>query len=726
MARVPGLVPVQQDNSRPTQNAGRGRPNSQPSEGIARLGAVASPVDTFIRTTQEDSGATAFTQLAESLSGLAPVLGEFLKKDPEDSAAAARKLVLTEGRDAIAEQIAAGNTPAALQNVHGQRVWGEERANADAAELVRRYNDEFDKDNGDLEALIKEVTGGTLEAYGSDRAFSEVYTKAILGPLDRLRGSHGDHTSTKIATERRDNVFGAWSGRVENMTADGVAPAAIAASLFSDIKGNKDYYMLPERDQKELILTIADREATRGNFDVAKALLRHEAGGQGSDLMSDAELAGKATGLYARIEDDQSRAATAAVADDAEAQLREEALAAMEDGNLSAITDAVIPDKSGGTKTVTAEAIRKQASQDLITKVAEEAATRGLMPEGAALLEKQRFVGNGIQHPTWFNTMEAGATTNSINNITTDNLPSASVQGFTTFLDLYRDSPQYLSKFLSQDAMEFYETAAILYESGRYESPDAALRSAAISKTEVNPDARVSNLQYQQLDEAVSGVVGDTGSSWYNPFSWGERPAANGMDTRKWISKRADILMRNGLPPEEAVKAAAESYSKSHVAVLGTYVKLSKDLPPDFAPLVDEYVAGVAVKLGEDVGNLTIRELGNGTGGYYITDRNTYEPVVDEQGDLLTFTFKDLDHMRNQKRDLATTDTVRNYNNTQEDRLATQASLHENYLKYGGDPEKSPFKEAYDAYQKLHPKTGLEAKKPIAFGGKGYRGGSND
>ena len=661
MANVPGLFPVQGAPTQSRKPLG-GRVPTPDAADIRPKGLtpVASPVDIYSRPEAPDK-TNDLMVLADALASINPSIQKFMQavQQPADSAAKARQLIQTTDPAVLAQRMKNKDVPVEFQNLEGMRVYAEERAYLDAQELLRRYNEDFDKDNGDLDQLFRDTTQEAFAQYGDDRAFREVYTKSLQSGWERLRAAHNEYLSGRVMEERSSSVFGAWYGRIDNMTAEGKPPAEVVESLMGDIPKNRDFLKLHPKEQQKMLLQLASQQATKGNFDVAKTILSFERsdGPYKGSLMSDLDLGKKAQSLYAEIEQEQVKARMKAQSAEAEAQVYDMARRMVDDGSILAVTDATIPDEKGEPKTITADVILKETAKKVVEDVRSEAQYRNATPEQAHLWEKLKFVGSGLEHPVWFQSMNSAFTQASVNNVTQDKLPPTLMDAFTTYEDLYKDSPQYVSKYLNQKAMDFYETARVVKEAGLAETPEGALRIAQRVTQNPNANDNLTNQRYEELDAAVGRAISGSTSWW----QFGTKAAANGAYVKDNIASTAKLFARAGLSNDEALKKAEETFERTHINVAGTYIKADKRMPPDFAPLTDQYLKEFADRYGEkygfDLSDLTIAPTGNGTGGYAVVLRSTYMPPVPESNDTF-LSFNILDQLRQRNRNQKITDVV--------------------------------------------------------------------
>lgn len=649
MRAISGLTPVETNRSERSQL--RGRVQTADPSGLRpnQLQAVASPVDTFVRpsTPVEDNSLRDF---AQALADVNPAIYNHLKQresEVQDTGADALRVIQTTDPQVLADRIRNGDVPAEFQSLEGMRVFAENQAYTDSKELFRRYNEDFDRVGGDVHGLFAEVTADSFKRFGNDRAFNEVYTATMEKTRQRLFSSSDEYRTEQALTQRRDDVFTGWAQRVDFELAEGTPSGDIVTSLFADIPKNRDFLQLHPKEQQEMLLQIADQQATKGNYDVAKSILQttRTDGAYSGNLMEDRDLGDKATTLFARIEADQLKQQQATTAAEDEAAVFAQADQMVLDGTILGVTDATVIGKDGEPKTISADMILERAANNQIEIIRQEAQARGATPEQARQWETERFVGSGLKHPVWFRSMGAAYTQMSTNSVTGENIPPTALEGFNTYRGLYTHSPQYVSKYLDSKAIDFYQTADLLMTSGLAASPEEALKRAQIATQLIDSNDPALNQRFADIDSAVSKLVG--GSSWFS-----RNEASNNAQIRDTVARTAKLFARSGLANEEALKQATKLFENTHINVAGTYLRQDSRMPQDFSPLVESYIADFAAKYpeeGYEVGDLTIMELSNGTGGYYIADRVTRQPVMVEGGEMF-FSFDTLTILRAQQR----------------------------------------------------------------------------
>jgi len=626
---------------------------------------MAQPVDTYARP-ERPQESNSLLQLAQTLGDINPALQRFaevMQPQPKDSYAAALAYRQTHSHEEIMRDIKVGNPPAPFKTLEGMRALGEDVAYQDAQKFIERYNTDFDKDNGDPDALWREVAGDTYKQFGNDRAFMEVYTKAAEEARRKVMAANNDYKAEQAQGRINDAVYGSMEGRVQNMIDEGKSGDQIAASLFSDLPKNKQFLQIPLKDQQKYILQIADRYATRGQFDIARGILQFERkdGAYKGSLLTDRELGDKANDLMARIDTEQQKAQLAASSAQEEEGVYDSALKLAQQGGVNAIEDVQIHDKTGDLKTISADSIRKEVSRRMLDEVKSQADYAAITPEEKAALanklEKEKFIGNGLEHPVWFQTMKNAAGQMSLNALS-GKIPPTGKDAYKLYKELYAESPQYLSKYLDSKSVDFFEAARVLEESGKAETPDDALLAAGRATSDVNQQPEALKLQYQDIDNAVSSAAND---GWFWDTDFGNKGYAKAE-----IVRSAKIFARVGMDTKDAIAEAEKTFKKTHITVAGTWLQNDKRLPTDFADLAQQYLNEFADKHGKELGveadDLTIDRLGNGTGAWIVLLKGDRQPPHVPNADRM-ITLSTLDAIRKRNRDKVMDQTIKDQNN---------------------------------------------------------------
>ncbi|MBB4345210.1 hypothetical protein [Rhizobium leguminosarum] len=661
MARLPGLRPIDEERRRSGGGHNRGRVRTPSADNIRvqGLSPSASPVDTYARPEQAPIGSNGWESLAKSLASIQPSISNFLNvqaaEHQDDDVTAVRQAFLQKSPEDVRKAIREGSVPG-LTSLAGRELAGERLAYDRSLQIMSAYQTDFDRETGDVDAFIRDRIKDDLAEFGNDKALMGAYTKQIGTLTEKLRSQSVDDHSTFVQDQRQGNLFEKWSAKSTFNRAEGMPPAEVAAGMFGEFTKNQELLRVPFQKQQEMMLQLADQAATRGDYDLAKSILQHQRtdGPYKGSLMTDAKVGDTASKLFARIDADQTKERLAADAAADEENLYSQGVAAAESGSIQSIGDAQVRDKSGDLKTISADSQKKEVANRLITKAAEEANYREKDPEKrpalARRLEKEKFVGSGLEHPVWFKAMNAAP--GQINlNAATGEIPPSAKDAFDTYLDLYKDSPQYLAKNLNKDSLEFFEAARIAEEVGNAGTPEGALRLAHMVTQDPNQMDEALKLKYESIDSAVNSAVSNS-AGWVD-WTFGKQTAGNQNYVRTEIVRLAKQYALLGKDNDEAIEQARQTFEKNHINVAGSYIKNDKRLPADFEPLVNQYLTEFVERhkgdLNYDIDDLTISQ-GNGTGAYFIVRKSDRMPASVDADDW-NFSFKQLDELRKRNRD---------------------------------------------------------------------------
>ncbi len=631
--RLPGLSPINEERRRSGGNANRGRVQTPSASNIKTpaLRPAASPVDAYARPAQDSSGSDGLMQLAKSLATIQPSVSAFVdaqadKKLPTDTDYnAARSALLTMSPEERRTAIKDGKVPA-LTNMAGREVAGERMAYDRSLDIMQKYQTDFDRGTGDLDAFIRDQIKDDVAQFGGDKVFMGSYSKQIMALTDRLRGQSVDDQATYEMDKRTGDVMEKWSAKGKFDLAEGKAPEEIVAQTYGDFQKNRDLLRLPFDKQQEMVLQLADQAATRGDLALAKTYLQYERkdGPYKGSLLSDAKVGGKATDLLARIDTAQAKLNAQQTAADAESQLGEELDTAWGKGEALFRSPVSMPTASGGTKEVSVDDQVKQAAQRALDRSQKIAVDRKETPEQTQDRELEEFAANGVKQPEWFRVMDAGASAATVPNVSLDQPPDVLVQGYEKYKTLYGKAPVYLEQNLTGKAADFYEMVRVGEEMGWDQrlSMSVAMRANAPG---ASADEATQRAQFQKLNNKVSDVVSNKKSGGFLGF-FGTAPVNEGT-VKTELNRYAQLYMKMGLGEDDAIERASARFEKNYFNFNGTLIKRDTRMPPNFESYAQTAVKDFATKYGEklhvDEGDLSLLPDGTSTGSWLIWNPST-------------------------------------------------------------------------------------------------------
>lgn len=278
MSKLPGLT--RSDDRPSVSGANRGRIQVQNPIREVGLRPQARPVDTYARPQQPNTGPSGLAQLAGALAQISPSLQNFIdtdaerrKKEAEDRAA--RRIggmSFEEARSAVESgQMAELDNPwfkAAFMKQYGERL-AYHRVN----ELTAEYETNFDKENGDLDAFIRERTAGDLEQYGDSPHFTGAYGNIMDQFGAKANTSQAQYQTERVKEDTIGGVYDTFHGQARQMLEDGASPEDVVNALRANYEGNRSLLHVDYREQDREMVRLAESFANEGNLDMARAIL---------------------------------------------------------------------------------------------------------------------------------------------------------------------------------------------------------------------------------------------------------------------------------------------------------------------------------------------------------------------------------------------------------------------------------------------------------------------
>lgn len=630
---VPGLRTLQRGRgSNPLPNRRRVQTDTRVRQAPG-LNPQAQRIDNFVqplapRNDFHAEDARDLGRLADALSGFGPSLARlgaaFEERQEEDSYAKAQKAVLSRTPEQLQEDVKAGRVPE-LQTARGMEVFGERSAYFLRDQLIEQYETNFDRDGGNFEEFVTAQVAPFLEQYGNDRLWMENFAKTVQPQIDRLRNVHEKYRQGLTIEGRKQEVHGVWYERTTAQAADGVAPADVAAGVFAEFKTNRDYARLTYKEQQELVMQLADQHATRGRYDLARALVSHERESDGAmrSLLTDVELGDRAHRLLARIDADQLKADRAAHAEAVEQNVVNQSVDAFEKGRSAFIVDTEVPTKDGGTKVLTGDDLRKKAARQYFDKSQEFAKLAGETPGMTMNRELDAFSRNGHKHPQWTPILQSGYQAATGAAIKADGkLPDGLQEASRLYNELHAKNPQYLATMLDRDAMDYYEAVRVLQQDMRQDPISAHTRAIDAMSDPTKFEGPGFQQRFEDLNRQVDKALRNSrGGLWL--FGRREAPVNAGTISNE-ISRIGKLYIKLGLSAEDALEKARETIDQNYVNYRGWMMPINGlNLPGNYEELFDRKIAEFVERnpqLGLEDEDLSIRNFGGGSQWYIYSE----------------------------------------------------------------------------------------------------------
>lgn len=325
-----------------------------------------------------------------------------------------------------------------------------------------------------------------------------------------------------------------------------------------------------------------------------------------------------------------------------EATLSNTGIEAVKSGRLFSLQPAVVVDKEGNEKTLSADEVRKRALDDYALRSASVAKERGETWDQTVLRDLPIYAQIGSPPQDWIDTMRAGASSLSAAMMTGSEIPEPAQRAYALYKLLRTNKSQMLRDIIPQDKAELFETWRV-GEEELHLDPQKALMDAVDQNAD--PTGRGNRSAQVGVDKVRKAAESGSILNSIKGIFGGGIATLNGSMLTDVVAVRAEKLAQRGLDADTAIKQAAEQVKLTHVNINGWWVDASdKRLPPNFPDLstemIKEYVEKHGKDEGVDVGDLTIRTVGNGGTAWRIVSK-TNGGAVDNIADSV-FTSDDL------------------------------------------------------------------------------------
>lgn len=281
MTKLPGLT--RQDDRPSVGGSNRGRVQVRNPIGDVALQPQARPVDAYSRPQAAPSGPNGLQQLAGALAQISPALTNYLdntaakaQKDAEDRAM--RRIggmSFQEARDAVnSGKMTEMDNPwfrASFMRQLGERM-GYERVN----ELSTEYETNFDKNGGDLDALIRGRTSDDLDQYGNDPHFTGAYTKVMDGFSARAKTAQAQYKTEQVKQDTVSGVYDTFHGEATSLRSEGKSPQDIVTALRGKYEGNRSLLHVDFKEQDKEMVRLAEAFAAKGDMEMVNAILNSD------------------------------------------------------------------------------------------------------------------------------------------------------------------------------------------------------------------------------------------------------------------------------------------------------------------------------------------------------------------------------------------------------------------------------------------------------------------
>lgn len=277
--------------------------------------------------------------------------------------------------------------------------------------------------------------------------------------------------------------------------------------------------------------------------------------------------------------------------------------------NVSGATyvgDAEIPNKAGtGTEKISRQQRIERAvelKEAQFNDQTQQLIDAGQSPEEAKKnVDKLRlawYSNNNIENKTWTDMFNGVASRMTPETLTKNpEMSKVLTQQLETYHNLKENNPAYLERFVtdknSKEFLEYFDNA-VTY--GQLPTHDAALAAANwVSKGAI--EKQQSLISAPTADKITRSILGS--------LSLDKDTSYNYSMTRRMVETQS----RLGVPESRLKEVVLNQLEKNSVNINGVMVKKTKDLPPDFAPLMFRSLDDLSKRLPEARGEIPSSDM---------------------------------------------------------------------------------------------------------------------
>ncbi|MEH3146266.1 MAG: hypothetical protein PGN34_13160 [Methylobacterium frigidaeris] len=285
MALQSGLQPFRED----APDVGRARsavPLQDARIPTGGLNPVAAPVNTYNRPMAPPIDNNA-ERLVAALAGLSPALQRLSQtmssegKDEAESSVQAKMLKV--GGDPKKVEALMASDPemqSGMGKAAASRRLGQLLASQAINEAKTKYQNDFDRVNGDLSSLTAETMKPYLEKYGNDPIFRKQFVDDVTPGIASLRNTDAKTKAEDAYSRIQDDQAKIFTAIVAKGTDEKKDPGDIAKDVVREFYGNERILKMPYADQQKALVPVLRALAEQGRFDVVQKISETEQNGE--------------------------------------------------------------------------------------------------------------------------------------------------------------------------------------------------------------------------------------------------------------------------------------------------------------------------------------------------------------------------------------------------------------------------------------------------------------
>ncbi|GEM_PF-2607268 len=650
--------------------AQQGRVQAPQFKNNLKLQPAARPVDTFEAPAVAPQDRNA-ARLVDALSGfssqigaLAPVLGAQAGAGRKE----ANQAALAE-RENFFMKASPEEKRAYIVNKHGLdqddkiqaaaigRMDGGQYAEMVQTELQQEMQT-FDWANGDPEAYAKQFLQKRLQESGrmNEPTFVTAYSQAgqnyalnVVNQREKILAEKRSDDATRAASYYAKSTF------VDGIKA-GEAPDQVAKKFLSTEPGMgpKGPLMLDDNAAAKIQLDELERQASNPQsvdaVMAAIAMQRPSKGGSRASFRDDPLTTDRATQIF--------NIAAATKQSGLNAQQKDTLLSQnvklLEDGtgllgarDLTQTKLAV--NGSTSEETYTVEQQKNDAVRVFLQKDDQRAKELGETPVQTLTRRTLTLAAAGIENPDVKIAAEGLSQAASPETLQNPEAKQKVIQRIDLVRNIQGTNKNIAATYLKGQDKDFYDGFISAREVLGWDDD----RALSFAYQVTNPPPGALRRVMAERDTIHSEVRGLRDSGWIYSSSMSNSGAAEDK-----LIDTAEMYAKAGLDGKTAVKAAKAALEQSSVHYNGTLIDVGSnparaEMPADFKGAVDAqvdaFLANSPIK-GIDRDNVTIQQFGDRDGRFYLIDKETHQPLTDDEGMMHVFTLGNLRAWDNENR----------------------------------------------------------------------------
>lgn len=591
--------------------------------------------------------ASALSSFSGSIGNLASAMKPTAEEKQEAEWAAQRKFA-GRTREEWAQAVESGEMPAyandferkAIESISGAE-YGAHRGD----QIRQHLMTEFDWDNEDLDEYLKTTIAEDLEKYGQSRLFGPAY----LRQMESVRTWALDYAEKRktegFLEEKSRAAFGWIDTQVDGMIKEGnKTPEEIAKSVYDQYRdlGKEGTLGLDYDALDKEVLNKARRLAST-DPEVALAILAAERDGRGGKMSL--LQRGEFRDTVIAIQGEAAKAISAREEAAYRAQVLENDVDLFIKGDADRIDDHRFTSPDGKEHKLTKQERIDRAREEYLRRSRGVAQFNREAPQETMKRELRAFRLSGEKHPALESMVTGMADMASPDMLQDPEARQKLLDKVNTYKWMQNESKNSTIAYTDEKDREFAETFLLSQKYLGYDD-DRALLFAIETSQPMTKEGQANLFKQQSTIESEVNNLGTEGWIFQNePANWSV------------VSQRVTILanrfVRGGVKPDKAVSMAAEAIRNTSLIYNDVVMDVQGlDIPDNFKDIADEVIADYAKNSAatlerldldeDDISLMPVGSTGSSGGRFKLIDKETLQPVIDNEGNGVFITLGDI------------------------------------------------------------------------------------